>query len=156
MMKQSAFAMLAACCVALPGLRVSAASESDCLRQWKAADRERRRRALEEREAARYVASYQVHGLAPPDGGRIKQPDFMSACKTDVFVADAPKQGDPLKGTSNLTEAEAKEHAVAAGFTAISSLVKDGEGNWRGSAMKNGYSTQIAVDQTGNVYARNE
>ena len=80
----------------------------------------------------------------------------MSACKDDVFIAKAPDAAAPLKGSNSFTELQAKDRALAAGFTAISSLVKDGDGIWRGSAMKDGKSTRIAVDYKGNVFALNE
>ena len=85
-----------------------------------------------------------------------RQSDFMQACRDDVFVANAPEAGAPLKGTSNLTEGDAKDRARAAGYSAVSSLVKDGDGVWRGSAMRDGKSTRIAVDYKGNVVALNE
>ena len=40
---------------------------------------------------------------------------------------------------------------MAAGFTSVSSLVKDGDGMWRGSAMKDGKSVKVVIDFKGNV-----
>ena len=40
---------------------------------------------------------------------------------------------------------------MAAGLTSVASLVKDGDGIWRGSAMKDGKAVKVAVDFKGNV-----
>ena len=75
----------------------------------------------------------------------------MQACRNDVFMAKAPESGAPLKGANSFTESQAKDRALAAGFTSVSSLVKDGGGIWRGTAMKDGKSVKVAVDYKGNV-----
>ena len=155
MMKQSAFIMLMACFVALPGALAHAASDSDCTQLWKSAD-DNRDGVLEGREADRFLAYYRMHAKASPAGERISESDFMNACQNDVFVAKAAEAGAPLKGTNGLTEGDAKDRALAAGYSAISSLVKDGDGVWRGSAMRDGKSTKIAVDYKGNVVALND
>ena len=66
----------------------------------------------------------------------------MQACQSDIFMAKAPEPGAPLKGANSFTEGQAKDRALAAGFTSVSSLVKDGDGIWRGTAMKDGKSRQ--------------
>jgi putative membrane protein len=155
MMKQSAFAVLVTCCIALPSAFAHASSDGDCAQQWKSADGNGDG-VLEGREADRYLAYYRLHGQAPPEGERISEGDFMRACRDDVFIAKAPETEAPIKGTGGVSQAEAKDRALAAGYSAISSLVKDGDGNWRGSAMKDGKSTKIAVDYKGNVVAVDE
>ena len=71
--------------------------------------------------------------------------------QSDVFMAKAPEAGAPLKGANSFTEAQAKDRALAAGLTSVASLVKDGDGIWRGSAMKDGKAVKVAVDFKGNV-----
>ena len=78
----------------------------------------------------------------------------MQACESDVFMAKSPEAGAPIKGANSFTEAQAKDRAMAAGLTSVSSLVKDGDGIWRGTAMKDGKSTKIAVDFKGNVVSQ--
>ena len=39
-------------------------------------------------------------------------------------------------------------------ITSVSSLAKDGEGVWRGSAMKDSKSVKVAVDFRGNVVSQ--
>ena len=155
MMKQSAAAVLAACCIGLPGSLAHAASNVDCDEQWKSADGNGDG-VLEAREADRYLAYYRMHAQAPPGGQSISRSDFMEACRNDVFIAKAPEAGAPLKGTGRLEEGDAKDRALAAGYSAVSSLARDGDGIWRGSAMKGGKSTRIAVDYKGNVVELNE
>jgi len=62
--------------------------------------------------------------------------------------------GAPIKGANSFTEAQAKDRALAAGLTSVSSLVKDGDGIWRGTAMKNGKTQKVAVDFKGNVVSQ--
>ncbi len=149
MNKKSALAVLAACCVAMPGAAF-AASEADCAAQWKSADGNNDG-VLVGPEADRYLAYYRVRAQVTPADGRITQDAFMQACKSDVFMAKAPEPGAPVKGANSFTEAQAKDRAMAAGFISVSSLVKDGDGIWRGSAMKDGKAAKVAVDFKGNV-----
>ena len=58
------------------------------------------------------------------------------------------------KGANSFTEGQAKDRIVAAGFTSVSSLAKDGDGVWRGNAMKDGKSAKVAVDFKGNVVSQ--
>lgn len=155
MQKQSAFAVLAAGCIALSGFPAVAASDGDCARQWKSAD-SNGDGVLEGREADRYFAYYRMHAQRPANDESISEAEFMSACRDDVFVAKAPEAAAPLAGGTGLSEGEARDRALAAGYSAISSLVKDGNGIWRGSAMKDGKSTKLAVDHKGNVAAVND
>ena len=130
-----------------------AASESDCAAQWKSADGNNDG-VLVGPEADRYLAYYRVRAHATPVDGRITQQDFMTACQADVFMAKAPEPGAPFKGANSFTEGQARDRIVAAGFTSVSSLTKDGDGIWRANAMKDGKSTKVAVDFKGNVVSQ--
>jgi hypothetical protein len=149
MSRKSALAVLLASCAVLPAT-AWAASEVDCAAQWKSADGNNDG-VLVGPEADRYLAYYRVRAHVTPVDGRITQQDFMKACQSDIFMAKAPEPGAPLKGANSFTEGQAKDRILAAGLTAVSSLVKDGEGIWRGSAMKDGKSVKVAVDFKGNV-----
>jgi hypothetical protein len=149
MRRKSALALLVACCAAAPA-GAWAASEADCAAQWKSADGNNDG-TLVGPEADRYLAYYSVRAQVMPVDGRISRQDFMKACENDVFIARALEPGAPLKGANSFTEAQAKDRAMAAGFTSLSSLVKDGDGIWRGSAMKDGKSAKVAIDFKGNV-----
>ena len=152
MSRKSALAVLLACCAVLPAT-AWAASETDCAAQWKSADGNNDG-MLAGPEADRYLAYYRVRAQVTPVDGRITQQEFMKSCQSDVFMAKAPEPGAPLKGANSFTEGQAKDRAVAAGFTSVSSLAKDGDGIWRGSAMKDGKSVEVAVDFKGNVVSQ--
>jgi hypothetical protein len=149
MSKKSALAVLVACCAAMPAVGW-AASETDCGAQWKSADGNSDG-VLAGPEADRYLAYYRVRAQVTPTDGRISKQDFMKACQNDVFMAKAPEPGAPLKGANSFTENQAKDRAMAAGLTSVSSLNKDGDGIWRGNAMKDGKAVKVAVDFKGNV-----
>jgi hypothetical protein len=152
MSRKSALAVLLACCAVVPAT-AWAASETDCAAQWKSADGNNDG-VLVGPEADRYLAYYRVRAHVTPVDGRITQQEFMKSCQSDVFMARAPEPGAPLKGANSFTEGQAKDRAVAAGFTSVSSLAKDGDGIWRGSAMKDGKSVKLAIDFKGNVVSQ--
>ena len=149
MSRKSALVVLVACLAALPAT-AWATSEADCTAQWKSADGNNDG-VLAGPEADRYLAYYRVRAHVTPVDGRITQQDFMTACQSDVFMAKAPEPGAPLKGANSFTEGQAKDRVVAAGFTSVSTFNKDGDGIWRGSAMKDSKSVKVAVDFKGNV-----
>jgi uncharacterized protein with FMN-binding domain len=152
MSRKSALAVLVACWAAWPA-SAWAASETDCAAQWKSADGNNDG-VLVGPEADRYLAYYRVRAHVTPVDGRITQQEFMKSCQSDIFMAKAPEPGAPLKGANSFTEGQAKDRVVAAGFTSVSSLAKDGDGIWRGSAMKDGKSVKVAVDFKGNVVSQ--
>jgi hypothetical protein len=152
MSRKSALAVLVACWAGWPA-SAWAASETDCAAQWKSADGNNDG-VLVGPEADRYLAYYRVRAHVTPVDGRITQQEFMKSCQSDIFMAKAPEPGAPLKGANSFTEGQAKDRAIAAGFTSVSSLAKDGDGIWRGSAMKDGKSVKVAVDFKGNVVSQ--
>jgi hypothetical protein len=152
MSRKSALAVLVACWAAWPA-SAWAASETDCAAQWKSADGNNDG-VLVGPEADRYLAYYRVRAHVTPVDGRITQQEFMKSCQSDIFMAKAPEPGAPLKGANSFTEGQAKDRVIAAGFTSVSSLAKDGDGVWRGSAMKDGKGVKVAVDFKGNVVSQ--
>ena len=152
MSRKSALAVLVACWAAWPA-SAWAASETECAAQWKSADGNSDG-VLVGPEADRYLAYYRVRAHVTPVDGRITQQEFMKSCQSDIFMAKAPEPGAPIKGANSFTEGQAKDRVVAAGFTSVSSLAKDGDGVWRGSAMKDGKSVKVAVDFKGNVVSQ--
>lgn len=154
---RAAFASLFVAPVAAMGVGLSstawASSDEHCAAEWKSADGNGDGELVGP-EAERYLAYYRIRAQVEPVQGRIGRDEFMRACRNDVFMARAPEDGAPLKGANSFTEDQAKDRAKAAGFTAVSSLKKDGDGVWRGNAMKDGKATDIAVDYKGNVVAQ--
>ena len=106
---------------------------------------------LSDTEAMRYAAAMRVREAKMTADGKIDKAAFMEACKANVYAPHKADAGAPLKGANSFTEGQAKDRAVAAGLTSVSTLNKDGDGIWRGSAMKDGKSAKVAVDFKGNV-----
>ena len=63
----------------------------------------------------------------------------------------APDAGAPLPGANSFTESQAKARIEQLGYTNVTGLAKDSEGVWRGTAMKDGRSQNVAVDFRGNI-----
>jgi hypothetical protein len=63
-------------------------------------------------------------------------------------------EGAPLKGANSFTLEQARDRAVAAGFTDVAVLTMDADGIWRGDAKKGGTAAKVAVDFKGNVVAQ--
>lgn len=57
----------------------------------------------------------------------------------------------PVAGANSFTESQAVARIKAKGFTDVSRLVKDNNGVWRGTAVKDGQSVGVTVDFEGNV-----
>ena len=77
----------------------------------------------------------------------------MQACQSDVFMAKSPEAGAPIKGANSFTEAQAKDRARRRVSHRLR-LDKDGDGIWRGTAMKGGKADEVAVDFKGNVVSQ--
>jgi len=56
----------------------------------------------------------------------------------------------PVPGANSFTEGQAKSR-IESRFSNVSTLRKDAEGVWRGTAMKNGASVSVGLDFQGNV-----
>lgn len=63
----------------------------------------------------------------------------------------APDAGAPLPGANSFTESQAKSRIEQLGYTNVTGLAKDSEGVWRGTAMKDGRSQNVAIDFRGNI-----
>ena len=99
----------------------------------------------------RYAAAMRVNEKKLGADGKVDQASFMEACKSDVYMTRKNDDGAPLKGANSFTEGQAKDRALSRGLTSVADLKKDGDGIWRGSAMQDGKTVQIAVDYKGNV-----
>ena len=56
------------------------------------------------------------------------------------------EEGAPLAGANSVTEAQAQDRIMAAGFTKVSALKKDDKGIRRGTASDATKTTDVAVD----------
>jgi hypothetical protein len=142
--------MAAAVAATFAALPADAATDAECQAMWTKADANKDG-VLTTAESMRYAAAMRVHDKELDADGKLDQASFMEACKSDVFMTRKADEGAPLKGANSFTEGQAKDRALSHGFTSISSLKKDGDDIWRGSAMQDGKSVQIAIDYKGNV-----
>ena len=143
------FLMAAACCLPLTG-PAAAMSSDDCTSMWKTADTNSDG-MLNGAEADRYSAAMRTAGKTLDSNGTMNEAAFMDNCKADVFAIATAETGAPLKGANSFTENQAKERAMAAGFTDVSALTQDADGIWRGTAALNGKAGKVAIDFKGNV-----
>lgn len=69
---------------------------------------------------------------------------------TTLPTTTAPA-GAPLPGSNSFTEAQASARIVELGYTDVKGMIKDSAGIWRGTAMKDGKSQNVALDFKGNI-----
>lgn len=65
--------------------------------------------------------------------------------------AHTVNDGTAKRGANSFTEKQAQEHIEKSGFNAVTGLAKGDDGVWRGQAMRNGVTTDVAMDFKGNV-----
>ena len=135
--------------LALPAT-LQAASESDCQAEWRAADRNGDG-FLEGVEAGRYLAYLRLGRDPLPEDGRLTRASFLAACRADRLGVGSAEASAPALAAAGLTAEQARDRAQAAGYSSVSSLVRDGDGVWRASAMKDGKATRIVVGHDGRV-----
>jgi hypothetical protein len=129
------------------------ATGAECAAEWTKAD-VNNDGVLSGVEASRYLAFLRIRAQVLPDDGRITQAKFIAACKGGLFTAATSDPGAPLKGSTSFSEAQAKDHVMAAGYTDVSTLTKDDSGIWRGGAKMGDRSVKVAVDYKGNVVSQ--
>ncbi len=73
-------------------------------------------------------------------------------------MAAAPSQNGmnhaPVPGANSFTVGQARARIQHDGFTQVSGLHRDRQGVWRGKAMKNGQSVNVALDYQGKVFGQ--
>lgn len=68
-----------------------------------------------------------------------------------VKSPNANNPAAPVPGANSFTEGQAKSKIEASGYTNVSSLKKDDNGVWTGSATKGGSKVNVKLDFQGNV-----
>ena len=89
-----------------------------------------------------YLADQQSTGPAPSANNQ--------TAATNSSTSETP----PLPGANSFTESQARSRIEKSGFVGVSSLKQDDQGIWRGTAMKDGKTVNIALDYKGNVVAQ--
>jgi hypothetical protein len=59
----------------------------------------------------------------------------------------------PVAGANSFTMAQAQKRIEDQGYTQVSALTKDAKSIWRGHAMKDGKTVDVALDYQGNITA---
>jgi len=96
-------------------------------------------------------------GAAFADGAAAQNagpPPNPNASTPAVANHSSNNPGAPAAGANSFTEAQAKSRIEEAGYSNISSLIKDKDGIWRGNASKGGTTVGVALDFQGNVVAK--
>jgi hypothetical protein len=93
--------------------------------------------------------------LTAVSGQAFSQTTTATETKTPAVATSGTNNANaPVEGKNSFTEAQAKDRIADAGFTNVSGLQLDDKGIWRGTAMKDGKSTPVALDYQGNVAAQ--
>ncbi|MCA1868495.1 PepSY domain-containing protein [Agrobacterium genomosp. 3] len=84
------------------------------------------------------------------------QSETPKTSQTTPAVSTTGEQnpGAPVAGKNSFTESQAKTRIEEAGYTNVTALKLDDQGVWRGTATKDGASTDVALDFQGNVTAK--
>jgi hypothetical protein len=83
------------------------------------------------------------------------QPANSDAKTPAVNTPNSPPNPDaPVAGANSFTEGQAKSRIESKGFANVSALQKDGQGVWRGKALKDGKTVSVSLDFQGNVTAQ--
>jgi hypothetical protein len=72
-----------------------------------------------------------------------------------VKTTEGNNPGAPAAGANSFTEDQARARIESRGYTSVSDLMKDNDGIWRGTAMKDGRRARVSLDFQGNVVASN-
>lgn len=88
----------------------------------------------------------------------IAQPAQPGPGNKVINSSDGNSAAAPVKGRNSFTESQAKSRIEKAGFVNVSSLKKDDNGVWRGTATTGGSEAKqvkVNVDFQGNVNSEN-
>ncbi|RZM20560.1 MAG: hypothetical protein EOP67_53885 [Sphingomonas sp.] len=71
-----------------------------------------------------------------------------------VKTSNAAQVAAPAAGANSFSQDQARGRLAKAGYSSVSALTKDGNGVWRGTAMRGGKKVQVGLDYKGNVTTR--
>jgi len=91
-------------------------------------------------------------GTAPHDAHQVP-PAAEGPSNPAIRTEEGNNAAQPVAGANSFTEGEAKSRIEARGFANVTELNKDDQGVWRGKAMRDGMSVDVALDFQGNVFA---
>lgn len=88
------------------------------------------------------------------DSSTSTTPGMSGTTGNAVRSGDPTSGAGPRAGANSFTEGQARSRIESAGFTNVTGLNLDGNGIWRGQAMRGGSQVQVTLDYQGNVNAR--
>ncbi len=143
--------ILALACIvtAVAASPAMAITDDECAAAWARAD-VNKDGVVTVAEDSQYFVALRLAGK-PIDEGKLSYARYLRNCQTGVLTTAAPDAVAPFAGANSFTESQARDRAVADGLTNVSSLQKDDNGVWRGTATKGSITTRVAVDYQGNV-----
>lgn len=94
-----------------------------------------------------------VESKNPNNANATGKNGFNSTGANTVDPTGINKVDAPLKGANSFTESQARSRIEKNGFSAITGLMKDSDGIWRGKAMKDGRTMDVALDYKGEIVA---
>jgi hypothetical protein len=92
-----------------------------------------------------------VASAAVAQSSQAQVPAQNGPTNSAVDTTGENKSPAPVAGANSFTESQAIARIKAKGFTDVSHLVKDNNGIWRGTAVKDGQNVGVTVDFEGNV-----
>lgn len=90
-------------------------------------------------------------GLLLAASGALAQSQTPTTTQTTPAVKTDQNPAAPVAGENSFTEAQAKSRIEDAGYKNVTGLKLDGQGVWRGTAMKDGKEAGVSLDFQGNV-----
>ncbi len=85
-----------------------------------------------------------------PGGGNAGQ-NAAGGDSNQAIATTGANAGQPAKGANSFSNGEAQRRIESRGYATVAGLKKDGNGIWRGSAMKDGAKVGVWLDYKGNV-----
>lgn len=95
-------------------------------------------------------------GVTPvpmPSGSTATMPSGTTATMPAAIAPSTAMPGGAA-GSNSFTENQARSRLEANGYSGVAGLMKDQEGIWRGTAMKNGATVQVSLDYKGDIASR--
>ena len=98
----------------------------------------------------------------PEDPGKKALPRIdleLAPSPPAIKTTEGNNPGAPVIGANSFTQAQAKSHIEAKGYSNVSAPKKDNKGIWRATAIKNGNADKnslpvtVSLDYQGNVVA---
>lgn len=95
-------------------------------------------------------------GTTVPGNNATVAAPATSAAPAAITTTAAPSRTTeaPVAGANSFTEGQARARIEERGYAQVVDLKKDDKGVWRGTGMKDGKSSAVALDYQGNIVAQ--